>query len=295
MQASTAGEGASFLIQYYDQQIQQLEAQLRTLPTQVVEDLVDEQIVRLAAQERGLSVSDEEVQIRIEEQFGYLRNPPTPEPTPITVTTPISETQMPTPTPMTKEAFIERSNQWFSAMREATGFTREDFEELIRNAILREKLEEQLVANVPTTAEQIHARHILVETREEAEAVKQRLEAGESFEALAAEVSVDTSNKDNGGDLGWFARGRMVPEFEEAAFALEPGEISDVVQTSFGFHIIKVEERDPNRELDAYALEEAKQKAIDDWFAAQRETLKVERNWNSSMVPEDKVQPPTGR
>ncbi|UCF10060.1 MAG: peptidylprolyl isomerase [Candidatus Bipolaricaulota bacterium] len=88
--------------------------------------------------------------------------------------------------------------------------------------------------------EQVRASHILVNTEEEVESVVSRLEAGESFAALAEELSTDTGSASQGGDLGWFGRGRMVPEFEEAAFALEIGERSGPVQTQYGFHIILV-------------------------------------------------------
>ena len=91
--------------------------------------------------------------------------------------------------------------------------------------------------------EEVHARHILVATEDEAKAVIEALDKGGDFAALAKEKSSD-SNKDEGGDLGFFARGRMVPEFEEAAFALAPGSYTKTpVKTQFGYHVIKVDEK----------------------------------------------------
>jgi peptidyl-prolyl cis-trans isomerase C len=90
--------------------------------------------------------------------------------------------------------------------------------------------------------EEIRARHILVDTKEQAEKIIADLKAGGSFEELAKQ-SKDPSGQ-NGGDLGFFGRGQMVPPFEEAAFALEPGKFTETpVQTEFGFHVIKVEEK----------------------------------------------------
>jgi peptidyl-prolyl cis-trans isomerase C len=90
--------------------------------------------------------------------------------------------------------------------------------------------------------EEIHARHILVATEDEAKEIIERLKKGEDFATLAKEKSKDPSAE--GGDLGWFARGQMLKPFEDAAFALEPGQISDKpVQTQFGWHVIKVEEK----------------------------------------------------
>src|SRR6185369_745764 len=89
--------------------------------------------------------------------------------------------------------------------------------------------------------EEIHARHILVSTEAEAKEIKERLEKGEDFATVAKEKSKDPSAE--GGDLGFFTRGQMLKPFEDAAFSLDVGKISDPVQTQFGWHIIKVEEK----------------------------------------------------
>jgi len=90
--------------------------------------------------------------------------------------------------------------------------------------------------------EQLRARHILLASVEDAQGVKAELDAGANFEEMAREKSTGPSGP-NGGDLGFFSRGQMVSEFEDAVFALEIGEVSEPVQTQFGWHIIKLEER----------------------------------------------------
>ena len=89
-------------------------------------------------------------------------------------------------------------------------------------------------------AKRVHARHILVKTEDEANAILFDLKRGQAFEAVAKAKSMCPS-KSSGGDLGFFGKGMMVKEFEEAAFALKPGEISKPVKTQFGYHIIKCE------------------------------------------------------
>jgi peptidyl-prolyl cis-trans isomerase D len=116
-------------------------------------------------------------------------------------------------------------------------------------ALYEERLE---TYDVP---EQVRARHILLRVepgasaeagevrRKEAEAIHARLAAGEDFAQLASQLSEDPGSKESGGDLGFFKRGQMVKPFEDAAFALQPGELAPVVRTDFGFHLIRVEER----------------------------------------------------
>ncbi len=91
--------------------------------------------------------------------------------------------------------------------------------------------------------EQVHALHILVADLATAQSIEKQLAAGADFAKLATQYSADTASKAKGGDLGWFGRGQMVTEFEDAAFALEPGQTSDPVKTTYGYHIIRVVEK----------------------------------------------------
>ena len=91
--------------------------------------------------------------------------------------------------------------------------------------------------------EEVKARHILVGTEEEARDIKEKLNRGGEFAELAKEHSKDPGTKANGGLLGFFSRGQMVPQFEQAAFAIEPNEVSEPVQSRFGWHLILVEEK----------------------------------------------------
>lgn len=127
-------------------------------------------------------------------------------------------------------------------------------EERISEDRLRQAYEDFKAENPPE--DQVHARHILVEDEATAKEVIAKLNDGASFEDLAKEESVGPSGP-RGGDLGYFAKGAMVPEFAEAAFAMEPGEVSqEPVKTQFGWHVIKVEDR---RQSEPPAFEEMKE------------------------------------
>lgn len=146
---------------------------------------------------------------------------------------------------------------------------------------------DQEIANTPPVNE-IHARHILVKTKEEAEAIIKDLDGGADFQKLANQHTSDPSGKTNGGDLGWFGPGQMVPEFDKAAFALEVGKYSkEPVQSQFGWHVIKVEDK---RAKQPPAFEDVKDQARqavirDKYFAMVKElraAAKVE-------IPDEKL------
>jgi peptidyl-prolyl cis-trans isomerase C len=127
--------------------------------------------------------------------------------------------------------------------------------------------------------QEIHARHILLPTEDEAKKALARVKAGEDFAKVATELSKDPSG--NGGDLGWFTKDRMVPEFSEAAFKLKDGEISDPVKTQFGWHIIKVEgvrtkSFPPFEQVKDQAARYVAQKAESDAVAQLHSVAKIE-------------------
>ena len=274
-----------YIVQYFQQQLQYIDIELANAPQQVLQDLIDDELIRQETARLNLTVSEQEITDEVELQFGFDRNPPTPTPTPITATLPITMTPTPTIAPMTEDEFKERFAETIAFLGEEVGFTEADIRDLFRNDLLRQKLQAHLEAQIPTTALQVRARHLLVETREEAEAALARLQAGEDFATVAQEVSTDESTREAGGDLGWFPLGQMVAEFEKVAFNTPVGKISEIVPTDFGFHIIKVEERDENRELDEYALQQARSGVLETWLDSQRTSPDVVRLVDVADLP----------
>jgi len=165
------------------------------------------------------------------------------------------------------------------------------FRDMVRMYLIRKELLNVLSADITQTQEQIWVRHILVEDELTALEVTDKLADGQDFVVLAAEYSSDETNKDNGGDLGWFALGMMVQPFEEAAFALEVGEISDPVQTDFGWHILQALGKEQNP-IDEAALENLRNQAFSEWMIEKRleYELEINEDW-ISFVPSEPVLP----
>jgi parvulin-like peptidyl-prolyl isomerase len=296
---------------------------------QTLDQMIDDKILREQAQQRGITVSADEIDQAIEKAFGYERTPPTATPTPAVAPTQAptptpggepTATPYPTPTPVTLEAYQKAYQNYMDRLKQAAGVGPADFRSLIESDLLRQKLYEAVTADVPTTEEQAHARHILVAIRtpeptptplpagqptptpdpsatpapaprDEAQAlarvieVQQKLGAGGDFAKLALEYSDDRGSAANGGDLGWFGKGQMVTEFDTAAFALEPGKISNPVKTTYGYHLIQVLEKDPARPSDAYTLAQRKYEFYNKWLSDLRTAAKIERFWTLDKLP----------
>ncbi|PIC56526.1 foldase [Sporosarcina sp. P12(2017)] len=145
----------------------------------------------------------------------------------------------------------EQLGENFEAFLAQQGQTPDSFKKMIRlnklqEAALTDGIEvsdEELNKRLEESQSEINARHILVEDEKTAKEVKEKLDNGEDFAKVAKEYSTDPGSKDEGGDLDWFAYGVMVPEFWNAAYDLEPGKISEPVQSDNGFHIIEVKEK----------------------------------------------------
>jgi len=228
----------------------------------------------------------------------------------------ISPTATPEPIPtraiITETLYTESKATLEANLDTVAGVTLNDYRQIIRVRLLREKLREVIGADVPTTQEEVKARHILLreivptpaavitdtanitptatatalpegfptptptpsprtleEAMAQAMAIKARLDAGEDFAQLAAIYSDDTGSAMQGGELGWFAKGAMVPEFETQAFSLSPGQVSEPFTTTFGVHIIQVEEKDLNRPKEEQAIQQARADAYDAWLQEQ--------------------------
>ncbi|NOZ06042.1 MAG: hypothetical protein GXP41_06780 [Chloroflexi bacterium] len=333
-QLDPTDKSTDFLRQYFQQNLQQLQSRYTNIATQVLNDMIDEKLIAQRAQELGITVTDAEVDQEIQRQMAAQARSviapdatatataavaasataalwtPTPLPTAtptLTATAVVTDTATPTvpteagpppPAPTTHvytaDEFQKDYATFLSSLKNNVNLSEQEFRDMARASLLRQKVQDYLAQQVPTEAEQIHARHILVKTKEEATKVIERLKAGEDFAAVAKDVSTDTGSKDKGGDLGWFPRGQMVKQFEDAAFALKPGQISDPVQTTFGFHIIEVLEGPETRPLDAATLQSKRQAALTDWLKEARYGPNVERRWSEDKVPPDPFGTPTG-
>jgi len=217
-------------------------ALLSQMRRQILEAMIEQVLIEQAAAREGVTVSEEEVEAKVQEA-------------------------------LREGGGEEKFHQWLAANH----LTMEDFKAMLRAQLLGEAMVERVTASVPTSAEQVRARHILVATEEEARELLRQLRAGADFAALARERSIDASTRQSGGDLGFFPRGALVvpPQVEEAAFALSPGQLSDVVASPYGFHIIQVLERDPNRPLSEEMRYALKQQTFMRWLAEQKEKADI--------------------
>lgn len=329
---------------YFTQQIQtniMLLESPEVLGDQVVEELINDVVIAKQAEKMGITVSDAEVDIALQEAFGYFANgTPTPEPTgtpyatatyspqqktlvPPTATsqptatttadptetseaptaTPtekveVSPTESPTPfptaTPYTEEGFNQAYTDYVTSLETEAEFSDQQFREIFRARLLYDKVLEEVTKDVESMEDYVWARHILVGSKEEAAIIMGKLDAGQDWSELAAEYSIDESNKFNSGDLGWFDGNTMVEEFSNIAFSLtEVGEISQPFETSFGWHIVQLLGKE-QRPATSDRLDQIKQEMFAEWLASVKAEMEIEKfdSW-VGKVPTTPATPPT--
>ncbi len=281
--------------------------------TQMVED----QLYLQAAEGRDLDISDQAVEGFVLQQFapegGELATP-YPEPTLIptraawatetaeaqattnaqAAATPVSAAPVPaTPvseaTPDPDAAAAEARND-YSAFRDvvfdSANISEEEYYRLVaRPQLARELVSSAIGGNVPQTSEQVHAFHILVSTEDLARELYERATSGADFQALARTNSIDETPAATGGDLGWFTAEAMVEPVTDAAFSLEPGDISEPVESQFGWHIIYVEDRAEDRPLTSLQYQQAQQRAVEAELDALRADTDIDADVDVSPSP----------
>lgn len=211
--------------------------------------------------------------------------------------TPTGPTPIPTatatPTPYTVDTYKANVQQFLDNVK-SLNFTETELRQYAKNSLLRERVIEAITKDVPASEEKVWARHILLKDEASAQAVLKRIQAGEDFGKVAQEVSEDTGTKESGGDLGWFGTGQMVETFEKAAYALKPGEVSQPVQSTFGYHIIQLIGKEV-RPFDAQELQAKKDTVFQDWLTKATSESSVQRfdTWTSKVPSEPAFTPVT--
>jgi parvulin-like peptidyl-prolyl isomerase len=205
--------------------------------------MIEQTLIEQAAAEEGLAVPDEELDEAIQRDI-------------------------------TENGGEEKFQAWL----QANNWTREDYRARQRSMMVSSMMFERVTRNVPTQAEQVHARHILVSDEAKAQEILAQLQSGGDFAQLAREYSLDPSTKESGGDLGFFPRGTLVvPEVEDAAFALSVGQISSVISSPMGYHIVQVVERVQDKPLTEEAWQALKEATFRRWVSElwQQATIEV--------------------
>jgi len=224
------------------------QAALAEMRRQILEGMIEQELIDQEAAKQGISVSQAEVDTAVNQSIA-------------------------------DSGGMEAFNKYLT---DVAGMTLDEYREGQREGMLTQKVIESVTRNVPMTGEQVHARHILLNTKAEADSVLAQLRAGADFATLAQRYSKDTITSAGGGDLGWFPRGGLFDAaLEKAAFDLQPGQISGAVQSDLGgqivYHIVQVIERDPARPLSDDALLAARRTAFQHWLDDLKAAAKIER------------------
>ena len=170
-----------------------------------------------------------------------------------------------------------------------SGLSEREYRRMVEAIILAEKLRANFQKDVPKTAESVHFRQIIVSTDAKAQEIRDRLEAGEDFAALAAENSLDPATKDSGGDAGWVPKGAMEASLEELIFPLKPKELT-TIPISQGVYVIEMLEKDDAHEVDAAQGDSLAIRAFQNWVEEKKKSVKIVNNMDPGSGDSKKIE-----
>jgi parvulin-like peptidyl-prolyl isomerase len=156
-----------------------------------------------------------------------------------------------------------------------TGVSEDDYRDQMEAAVLTRKLNDHFVAELPETAESVHYRQIVVETREEADQIRADIEGGADASEIAREKSLDTTTSEDGGDVGWVPRDILPTDVEETLFAMEPNDVR-VVEVSGRFFVYQLIEKDDAHEIEEEQKPQLAQRRTSDWITEKTGTVEVQ-------------------
>jgi len=233
----------------------------------ILQQLADEQVVKLMAPAFGIAVTNQE----IDNALLYTAS---------TENITGNLTDNSTARYLTESEF----KSWYRQRLNDSGFSDAEYKDMTRTNLLAVKLQQYLAQRVTTTAEQIHLNVIVVANSADAAKAKARIKAGESFAAVAREVSLDTQSKDKGGDIGWIPRG--VLPYDSTTFSLNVGEVSNAVAvnpttpTTSQYLLFMVSEKAAVRELDDSSTQVLKDRALSNWLAQEEPSHSIIVNYD---------------
>jgi parvulin-like peptidyl-prolyl isomerase len=272
-------EQSDLLRSIYEQQLQQTQTSLALASEDVLDELIEDELIREEANQLGLTVTDAEVEEAI---FGDLEQALSqPAQTVVTGT-------VPTATPIPQEQLEEVYNSILSNI----GIDDSSFRSLIARGLLREKLQNHLADQVETTGLVAQVSLIATDTQEDALEAQARIEGGEDFAIVAQEVSSDTVSLEDGGDLGWVTPDQLStrygPEVEQAAFDATLDQVV-LVEGQDQYYLVLVRDRDENGPLPESVLLANQNTALSDWLEEQLQSpeVEIERQLEESQIPED--------
>lgn len=208
----------------------------------VLEELITEQLIRQAAEAEGLEISESQLDEVI-----------------------------------AREIEVAGGEAAFEAWLAENQLSREEYRAATGLQLLTSALREWVTSDLRATQPQIHIRHILLATEEEATVLQAELDNGADFATLAATHSIDPGTRAQGGDLGWLPRGLLPATLDESVWNLGPGERAPILQSEFGFHLVEVIEQAPARPLSLEMLQALQQQAWERWLSAARTQAEIEQ------------------